>query len=69
MKRQGDNQGRTLPKTEPVKVSAVGKRVARFRHWCKGHWPVIEGALWTVFFLTTGYVTLVLVIGLAPVNH
>ena len=32
MNRQVKNQGRTLP---PVRVSALGKRVARVRRWCR----------------------------------
>lgn len=50
MSRQVKDQGRTLPKV--ARVSALGKCVARVRHWCRdasmGQW--IEVLILTLVF-------------------
>lgn len=52
-----------------AKVSAVGKRVARFRHWCRGNWPVFE-AVGVVLMMALGaWMFLVLMIGAVPVER
>ena len=66
MSRQDQRQGRTLP---PVRVSAVGKRVARVRHWFRDHWDVMQYVIGIPLSLVLMYVTALTVINAAPLNR
>lgn len=64
-------QGGALPKSRPPRVSALGVRVARFRHWCRDNWAGVEAFFLGAAMLATAVlfmygVMLVVIAAAAP---